>query len=168
MEKQFKTQIEDFTIRFAGEKDTGTIFEMVKELAEYEKLLDKLEATKDLIAESLFQRKVAEALIGEYKEKTVCYAIFFHNFSSFVGRPGIFIEDIYVKPKMRGKGFGKAIFSFIAKLAVERICGRLEWTCLDWNEPSIAFYKKMGATAMDEWTIYRVAGKKLQKMASEF
>jgi GNAT superfamily N-acetyltransferase len=167
MSKSTKPKTDGFKIRFAEEKDLETIFEMIKELAEYEKLLDKLEATRELISKSLFQLKVSETLIGEYQGKPVGYAIFFLNFSSFVGRAGIYIEDIYVKPEQRGKGFGKAFFSFIAQLAVERKYGRLEWACLDWNEPSIAFYKKMGAEPMREWTVYRVAGKEMEKLAQE-
>lgn len=166
--KVIQTRINGFTLRFAEEKDTSTIFQMIKELAEYEKLLDRLEATEELLRETLFHRGVTETLIGEYKGNPVGYAIFFHNFSSFMGRLGIYIEDIYVKPELRGNGFGEALFTYIAKLAVERKCGRLEWSCLDWNVPSIAFYKKMGAVSMDEWTVYRLTGEKLAKMAGEF
>ena len=150
MSTNIQTRIEGFALRFAAEKDVATIFSMIKELAEYEKLLDRLEATEEILRESLFQSDVVETLIGEFKGKPIGYAIFFHNFSSFKGRLGIYIEDIYVKPELRGKGFGEAIFTFIAKLAVERLCGRLEWACLNWNTPSIAFYKKMGAIPMDK------------------
>jgi GNAT superfamily N-acetyltransferase len=163
-----ETRIKGFTIRFAEENDARIIFGMIRELAEYEKLLDKFDATEELLRESLFQHNVAETLIGDYQRKPVGYAIFFHNFSSFNGRLGIYIEDLYVKPEMRGKGFGEALLSFIAKLAVERKCGRLEWSCLDWNTPSIAFYKRIGAASMDEWTMYRLTGKNLEKAASEF
>jgi GNAT superfamily N-acetyltransferase len=168
MSKRIRTRIEGFTIRFADEKDSRIIFSMVKELAEYEKLLDSLEATEELLTETLFHRGVVETLIGECDEKPVGYAMFFHNFSSFAGRIGIFIEDLYVKPEMRGKGFGEAMFAFITNLAVERGCGRLEWSCLDWNTPSIAFYRKMGAVPLDEWTMYRLTGKNLEKAAREF
>jgi GNAT superfamily N-acetyltransferase len=168
MGKKIRTRIDGFTIRFAEEKDAEIIFNMVKELAEYERLLDSLEATEELLGESLFHRGVAETLIGEYRGKPVGYAIFFHNFSSFAGRLGIYVEDLYVKPAMRGKGFGETMFAFIAKLAVERRCARLEWSCLDWNKPSIAFYGKMGAVSLDEWTMYRLTGKSLEKIAREF
>jgi GNAT superfamily N-acetyltransferase len=168
MDKTTQTRTNDFTIRFAQEKDVGLIFDMIKELAEYEKLLNILEATEETLRESLFKSGVVETLIGEYKQKPVGYAIFFHNFSSFAGRLGIFIEDLYVKPDMRGKGFGEALISFIAKLAVERKCARLEWMCLDWNKPSIAFYKRMGAASMDEWTMFRLTGKTLAKAARQF
>jgi GNAT superfamily N-acetyltransferase len=163
-----QTRIAGFTLRFAEEKDVPIIFGMIKELAQYEKLLDCLEATEELLRESLFKRGVTETLIGEYKGKPVGYAIFFPNFSSFMGRLGIYIEDLYVKPELRGNGFGEALFTYIAKLAVERNCGRVEWSCLDWNKSSIAFYKKMGAVPMDEWTLYRLTGEDLAKTASEF
>ncbi len=166
--EKIPTRIDDFTIRFAEEKDNETVFSMIRELAEYEKLLPTLEATEELLRESLFQRRGAETLIGEYQQNPVAYAIFFHNFSSFAGRIGIYIEDIYVKSEMRGKGFGEAMFAYIAKLAVERKCGRLEWSCLDWNKPSIEFYERMGAEPLDKWTTYRLAGKNLTKIASGF
>ena len=168
MNTKIQTRIDGFKIRFAEEKDAAAIFSMVKELAEYEKLLDSLKATEDLLRESLFKRSVAETVIGEYEGQPVGYAIFFHNFSSFVGRIGIYIEDLYVKPQLRGKGFGEAMFLYIAKLAVERNCGRLEWSCLNWNTPSIAFYQKMGAVPLDEWTTYRLTGETLTKIAIEF
>lgn len=168
MDERIQTRIDGFTIRFATKEDVGTVFNMIKELATYEKLLGNSEATEDLLQESLFKRNVAETLIGEYEHKPVGYAIFFYNISSFLGRVGIFIEDLYVKPEMRRKGFGKAMFSFIAKLAVERNCARLEWSCLDWNKPSIAFYRNMNAIALEEWTMYRVAGKSLKELARNF
>jgi GNAT superfamily N-acetyltransferase len=168
MSKNIQTRIEGFTIRFADEKDVGTIFDMIRELAEYEKLLDGFEMTEERLKKSLFHGGVAETLIGEYKQKPIGYAIFFHTFSSFAGRIGIYIEDIYVKLEMRGKGFGETMFAFIAKLAVERQCGRLEWSCLNWNTPSIVFYKKMGAAPLDDWMMYRLTGKKLSKIAREF
>ncbi len=130
-----KTQISEFKIRFAEEKDAEAIFDMIKELAEYETMKDKLKATKELLREALFHRKVAETVVGEYQGHVAGYSIFFHNFSSFRGKAGIYIEDLYVKPQLRGKGFGKAFFSFIAQLAVERKYDRLEWACLDWNAP---------------------------------
>jgi GNAT superfamily N-acetyltransferase len=140
---------------------------LIRELAKYEKLLDKVEATAQQLQESIFCHKAAEALIGEYKGEAVAYAIFFQNFSSFTARPGIFVEDIYVQPHLRRKGFGKALFAFIAKLAVERGCARMEWACLDWNAPSISFYKKMGAEVLTDWTIYRLSGKNLEEASKE-
>lgn len=111
---------------------------------------------------------MAEVIIGEYKNQPVAFALFFHNFSTFVGKPGIYLEDLYVKPEMRGKGIGKIIISYLAKLCVERNCGRLEWACLDWNKPSIEFYKRMGAVPMDEWTVYRVSNDTLTQLAAKF
>jgi GNAT superfamily N-acetyltransferase len=165
MKKTVQTRINGFTIRFAEENDAKIVLDMVRELAAYEKLVDNFEATEERFCESLFQHGVAETLIGEYERKPVGYAIFFRNFSSFTGRIGLYIEDIYVKPEMRGKGFGQAMFAYIAKLAVERKCGRLEWSCLDWNKPSIAFYEKMDAKRLEDWTMYKLSGDALQRMA---
>jgi GNAT superfamily N-acetyltransferase len=167
MGKDMVTRIDGFAIRFADENDSKTILSMVRELAEYEKLSDSLEATEERLREDLFHRSVAETLIGEYQDEAVGYAIFFHTFSSFLGLVGIYVEDVYVKPELRGKGFGEAMFAYIAKLAVERKCGRLEWACLNWNAPSIAFYEKMGAKPLGEWTMFRLTGKALEQLASE-
>lgn len=144
------------------------VLSFIKELAEYEKMLHEVVATEKLLKESLFDRKAAEVIIGEYEDKPVGFALFFHNFSTFLGQPGIYLEDLYIKPEMRGKGLGKIMLSFLAKLAVERNCGRLEWSCLDWNEPSIKFYKRLGAVPMDEWTVYRVNDKALTDLAKSF
>jgi len=160
--------LKDLKIRFAERKDVPLILGFIKELADYEKLSDQVVATEEILTDSLFERKVAEVIIGEYEAKPVAFAIFFHNFSSFLGRPGIYLEDIYVKPEMRGKGIGKIMLSFIAKLCIERNCGRLEWSCLDWNKPSIEFYKKMGAVPMDEWTVYRVYDESLKELAMRY
>nr|WP_228354386.1 GNAT family N-acetyltransferase [Variimorphobacter saccharofermentans] len=168
MQMIIDTSLEGFKLRFAEEKDVPLILELIKELADYEKMLDEVVATEEDIYESLFERKVAEVVIGEYQNKPVGYIIFFHNFSTFLGRPGIYLEDLYVKPEMRGKGMGKIMLSFLAKLCIERKCGRLEWNCLDWNQPSINFYKQMGAIPMDEWTIYRVCDDALKKLAMRF
>jgi GNAT superfamily N-acetyltransferase len=162
------TKLDDFKLRFAETKDVSLILEFIKELAEYEKSLHEVVANEEVLMESLFERKMAEVIIGEYKNKPVAFALFFHNFSTYLGRPGIYLEDLYVKPEMRRKGIGKIIISFLAKLTVERKCGRLEWWCLDWNEPSIKFYKRIGAIPMDEWTVYRVHNEALDKLASWF
>jgi GNAT superfamily N-acetyltransferase len=162
------TKLTDFKLRFAETKDAALILEFIKELADYEKMLSEVVATEEILIESIFQRKMAEVIIGEYNNKPVAFALFFHNFSTFLGRPGIYLEDLYVKPEMRGKGIGKIILSYLAKLALERKCGRLEWWCLDWNEPSIEFYKKIGAVPMDEWNVYRVHRENLCKLAQEF
>src|SRR5665647_3109525 len=137
MRRLIDTNLNDFKLRFAELNDVSLILGFIKELADYEKMLHEVVATEEVLRESLFERKIAEVIIGEYKNKPVGYALFFHNFSTFLGRPGIYLEDLYVKPEMRGKGIGKIILSFLAKLAIDRKCGRLEWRCLDWNEPSI-------------------------------
>lgn len=168
MAKIIKTKKDKFTIRFAEEKDVKLILDFIKELADYEQLLDEVVATEEVLRDSLFVRKAAEVIIGEYDGEPVGFALFFHNFSAFLGRPGIYLEDLYIRPQMRGKGFGKTLLAFLAKLAKERNCGRFEWWCLDWNEPSINFYKSIGAIPMDEWTVYRVTGQALDDLAKEF
>ena len=166
--KAILTKKEKFTIRFATEKDVKLILEFIKELADYEKLLHEVVATEEILMESLFVRKAAEVVIAEYDEKPIGFALFFHNFSTFLGRPGIYLEDLYIRPEMRGNGYGKLLLAFLAKLAKERNCGRFEWWCIDWNEPSINFYKSIGAIPMDEWTVYRVTGQALDDLANEF
>ncbi len=165
---RISTYKEDFTIRFAGKEDVGLILDFIKELADYEKLLHEVVATEEILMESLITRKAAEVIIGEYKGQPIGFALFFHNFSTFLGRPGIYLEDLYIRPEMRGNGYGKLLLAFLAKLAKERNCGRFEWWCIDWNEPSINFYKSIGAIPMDEWTVYRVTGKALDDLADEF
>ena len=152
-------------LRFAEEKDIDIILEFIRGLAEYEHLLDTVEIKEVDIKKYLFEKKLLEVVICEYDGIPAGFALFFHNFSTFLGRPGIFIEDLFVKPEFRGRGLGKILFSFLAQIAVERNCGRLEWACLNWNKPSIAFYKSQGAKAMDEWTIYRITGDGINKLA---
>lgn len=166
MSNLIDTKLADFKLRFADEQDVSLILGFIKELADYEKMLNEVVATEEILKESLFERKAAEVVIGEYENRPVSFALFFYNFSTFLGRPGIYLEDLYVKPEMRGKGIGKIMLSFLAKLAVERKCGRLEWWCLDWNEPSIKFYKQMGAVPMDGWTVYRVCDNALIDLAN--
>ncbi|ORX22438.1 GNAT family N-acetyltransferase [Thermoanaerobacterium sp. PSU-2] len=168
MSELIDTKLEKFKLRFARKKDVALVLSFIKELAEYENMLHEVVATEKLLEESLFDRKVAEVIIGEYEDKPIGFALFFYNFSTFLGGPGIYLEDLYIKPEMRGKGLGKIMLSFLAKLAVERNCGRLEWSCLDWNEPSIKFYKRLGAVPMDEWTVYRVNDKTLADLAKSF
>ena len=155
-----------FTIRLAEPKDVPVILDLIRAIADYEKLLDQVEATEEILHDSLFVKKGAEVLLGEIDGKPIAFALFFHNFSTFLGQAGLYLEDLYVLPAYRGHGFGKAIFTQLAKIAVERGCGRLEWWCLDWNQPSIDFYLSLGAQAMDEWTVYRITGKTLLEMAS--
>lgn len=159
----------NFKLRFATVKDVSIILTFIKELAAYEKLTDEVTATEEMLKESLFSgRKNAEVIIGEYAGNPVAFALFFHNFSTFLGKNGIYLEDLYVKPDFRGQGFGKTMLAYLAKLAKERNCGRLEWWCLDWNSSALKFYKTLGAEPMDDWTVQRVAGKALDKLANEF
>ncbi|WP_130807190.1 GNAT family N-acetyltransferase [Senegalia massiliensis] len=168
MKMLISTSLKDFKIRFAKEKDIPLILKFIKELADYEELLHEVVATEEILMDSLFKKKTAEVIIGEYENEPVSFALFFHNFSTFLGRPGIYLEDLYVRPEMRGKGMGKIMLSYLAKLAIERNCGRLEWWCLDWNKSSIEFYKQMGAVPMDEWTVYRVTDSALDNLAVKF
>jgi GNAT superfamily N-acetyltransferase len=154
-------------IRFAVAEDVPLILDFIRKLAEYEHMLDKVAATEEVLREWLFEKGKAEALIGELNGGPVAFALFFHNFSTFLGRGGIYIEDLYVQEKERGKGIGRKMLEFLAHLALERGCGRLEWWCLDWNKSSIAFYLSLGAVAMSDWTVYRVAGDTLKNLASK-
>ena len=154
-------------IRNANINDSATILGFIKELAEYENMSNDVVATEELLKQNIFEKKLAEVIIAEFDNKPVGFALFFHNFSTFLGKGGIYLEDLYVQPAMRGKNIGKALLSSLAKLAVERDCGRLEWSCLNWNEPSIKFYKSQGAIPMDEWTVFRVTGNELNELASK-
>jgi GNAT superfamily N-acetyltransferase len=140
---------------------------LIRELAEYEKLSHEVVATEEGLRDSLFGgRRYAEVLVAEQGGTPAGFALFFHNFSTFLGKPGIYLEDLYVRPEVRGAGIGKKLLIHLAGLAKERDCGRLEWWVLDWNEPSIGFYKKLGAVPMDDWTVYRVSGTALEHLAS--
>lgn len=152
-------------IRYAERKDIPLILEFIRGLAEYEKLLDEVVATEELLEEWLFDKEKAEVIFGVVDGEEVGFALFFHNFSTFLGRAGIYLEDLFVKPEFRGNGYGKGLLKELARIAVERGCGRLEWWCLDWNKPSIDFYLSLGAVPMDEWTTYRITGDTLKKMA---
>ena len=155
----------ELTFRFAEERDCALILQFIQGLAEYERMADQVIATEALLQEWVFEKKKAEVLFACEDGREVGFALFFHNFSTFLGRAGIYLEDLFVLPEHRGKGFGKAILQQLAKIAVERGCGRLEWACLDWNRPSIDFYLSLGAAPMDEWTTYRLTGVTLQKLA---
>lgn len=168
MQAFIDTNVGDLKLRFATSNDVSLILGFIKELADYENMTQDVVATEEVLRDSLFERRIAEVIIGEYKNEPIGFALFFHNFSTFLGRPGIYLEDLYVKPEMRGKGIGKTILSFLAKLAIDRNCGRLEWACLDWNEPSIKFYKQMGAVPLDDWTVYRVNDGALGELARGF
>lgn len=151
--------------RYAGRNDVPLILRFVKELAEYEKLQDEVVADERTLEEWLFDRQKAEVIFALEDGKEVGYALFFHNFSTFLGRAGIYLEDLYVQPEYRGKGHGKGLLKKLASIAVERGCGRLEWSCLDWNRPSIDFYLSLGAQPMSDWTVYRLAGNTLTELA---
>ena len=155
----------DLTFRFAVEQDTPLILNFIKELADYEHMLDQVVADEATLADQLFQKKNAEVLFALENGREVGFALFFHNFSTFLGRSGLYLEDLYVRPDCRVKGYGKAILQKLASIAVERGCGRLEWWCLDWNKPSIDFYLSLGAEPMSGWTVYRLTGDTLKNLA---
>jgi len=156
------------SIRAATQADTPLIAELIRALAEYEKLAHEVRFDEAVLAAKLFgPRPYAEVVIGELDGKPQGFALFFHNFSTFEGKPGIYLEDLFVQPEARGSGLGKALLSHLAALAVERDCARLEWSVLDWNEPAIGFYKSLGARFMDEWTVMRVDGKALTQLGSD-
>ena len=152
--------------RFATENDVALILEFIKGLAEYEKMSDDVVADEGLLREWIFEKKKAEVIFALEDGKEVGFALFFHNFSTFLGRAGIYLEDLFVKPEFRGRGHGKALIRELARITVERGCGRLEWCCLDWNKPSIDFYLSLGATPMEEWTVYRLTGDRLSDFAN--
>ena len=157
--------MEEFVIRFAEPADIPSLLGFIRELAAYEKLEDQVVATEDLLQEWLFEKKKAEVLLAILDGKPIGSALFFHNFSTFLGRAGIYLEDLYVQPAYRGNGYGKALLKKLAQITVERGCGRLEWACPDWNQPSIEFYRSLGAVSMDGWTTFRLTGDTLQQMA---
>jgi GNAT superfamily N-acetyltransferase len=155
------------TIRFGQPSDVSTIFNLIKGLAEYERLTDDVVGNEELLREHLFgERPYVEVILAEVDERPVGFALFFHNYSTFLTRPGIYLEDLFVLPEERGRGYGKALLTALGRLAVDRGCGRLEWSVLDWNEPSIQFYRSLGAVGLDEWTVNRVTGEALDRLAS--
>ena len=153
--------------RFANEEDCGLILSFIRQLAVYEKMSDQVVATEDLLREWIFEKKKAEVLFVLEGEKEVGFALFFHNFSTFLGRAGIYLEDLFVLPAYRGKGYGKVLLRKLARITVDRGCGRLEWSCLDWNQPSIGFYLSLGAVPMEDWTMYRITGETLAEMGKQ-
>lgn len=153
--------------QFAQEADAALVLDFIRRLAEYEKMEDQVVATEELLRQEVFEKKHAEVLFAMEGEKEVGFALFFHNFSTFLGRSGLYLEDLYVLPEYRGKGYGKALLCRLARIAVERGCGRLDWWCLDWNEPSIRFYRSLGAVPMEEWTVYRLTGETLEGLAQQ-
>ena len=155
----------ELTFRSAERKDVSLILQFIRELADYEKMLNEVVADEATLETWIFDKQKAEVIFAVEGEKEVGFALFFHNFSTFLGRAGIYLEDLYVKPECRGKGYGKALLKKLASIAVERGCGRLEWWCLDWNKPSIGFYRSLGAEPMSDWTVYRIAGDTLTQLA---
>ncbi len=163
----FTTSDPKTVLRFATVDDVALIFDFIRQLAEYEKKADEVVTDEDQLLQTLFgERRVAEVVIASYEGEPAGFALFFHNFSTFLGRPGIYLEDLFVIPRLRGRGIGRIMLSFLARIAVERGCGRLEWWVLDWNEPAIRFYERIGAKPMDEWTVFRVTGKTLEELAN--
>lgn len=158
---------ENVTFRFAQRADTPLILQYIKDLAAYEKMTDEVVADEKTLEHWIFDKQKAEVLFAVVEGADVGFALFFHNFSTFLGRAGIYLEDLYVKPEYRGNGYGKAIIKKIASIAVERGCGRLEWWCLNWNQPSIDFYRSLGAEPMSDWTVFRIAGDTLTNLAQE-
>ena len=157
----------ELTFRMAQEEDCEKILGFIRELARYEKMEDDVVATPELLREWIFQKKKAEVLFPVVGDREIGFALFFHNFSTFLGRAGLYLEDLFIMPEYRGRGYGKATLRELARIAVSRGCGRLEWCCLDWNQPSIDFYLSLGAKQMDEWTTYRLTGETLARFAGE-
>lgn len=157
----------EFQVRVATIEDVPTILGFIRELAEYERLAHEVTATETDLRQGLFgPRRHAEVLIGEAAGRPVGFALFFHNYSTFLGKPGIYLEDLFVKPEVRGHGYGRELLARLAQLAVERGCGRLEWSVLDWNAPALEFYRRLGAVAMDGWTVHRLTGEALTDLAA--
>jgi GNAT superfamily N-acetyltransferase len=157
-----------FRIERATERDVPLVLRLIKELAEYERMSDQVIATEAGLRETLFgARPSAEVLVGYAGDEPAGFALFFHNYSTFLAKPGLYLEDLFVVPAFRGRGYGKALLARLAQIAIERDCGRFEWSVLDWNEPAIGFYKKLGATPMEEWTIFRVTGPALARLAHD-
>lgn len=164
-----ETKIKDFYIKKAEKEEIPLVLDFIKRLAEYEKLSHMVVATEEKLEKHLFgKHRIADVVIGYYQEVPVGFALYFYNFSTFLCKPGIYLEDIFVLEEYRGRGFGKSMLTYLASLAVEKDCGRLEWAVLNWNEPSINFYKSLGAQLMDEWIINRVSGQALRDLADRF
>jgi len=159
------TNIPGFALRFASEEDIEIILFFIKELAKYEKMENEVVATKEKLLETLFVRKNAEVVLAEYQRKPVGFLLFFHNYSTFLGQPGIYLEDLFLLPEVRKMGFGRKILAFLARLAVDRNCGRVEWSCLEWNMPSRHFYESLGSKSRDEWIGYRLSGQAMTDLA---
>ena len=165
--QRYRTSVPGLYLRHATPHDVGELLRLIRELAEFEKLLDQVSADEATLEESLFgPKRVAEAVLAELDGEIVGFAVFFHNFSTFLGRAGLHLEDLYVQPHARGKGVGRSLITFVAKIAVERRCGRFEWSVLDWNTRALDFYRRLGAVPMSEWTAQRVTGEALLRLGS--
>lgn len=165
MPSRFSTPVPDLYLRHAARADVPVLLGLIRELAEFERLLELVSADEATLAGELFgERPVAEAVLAELKGEPVGFAVFFHNFSTFLGRRGLYLEDLYVKPAARGVGVGRWLIAFVAKIALDRKCGRFEWSVLDWNTHALDFYRALGAVAMDEWTVQRVTGAALERL----
>ncbi|OPX48764.1 GNAT family N-acetyltransferase [Clostridium thermobutyricum] len=160
-----QTSIDNLKLKRAKIEDTGLILDLIKEIATYEKMLDQVVATEESLKESIFNKKEAEVLFVELNKEVIGYVLYFFNYSTFIGRGGFYLEDIYIKEQYRKNGYGKAIFKVLGKIAYENGCERMEWACLNWNKPSIEFYKSLGAVGMDEWTVYRLTRDKIKALA---
>jgi GNAT superfamily N-acetyltransferase len=156
-----------FNIRPATVEDVPAILKFIRALADYEKLSHQVTATEELLRHTLFEKKSAEVLLASEGDVPVGFAVFFHNFSTFLGKPGIYLEDVFVLPEFRGRGYGKALMVYLARLACERDCGRFEWSVLDWNQPSIDFYRSIGANPLSEWIIQRMTGDVIKNLAAQ-
>ena len=163
--ERIDTSIPGFTIRFALEGDEALILSFIQRLADYEKLSSEVVATEGVLHDSLFVKRQAEVILGELNGEPVAFALFFHNFSTFLGKANLYLEDLFVDERYRGRGLGQCMFACLAFIAIERGCDRLDWWCLDWNEPSIRFYKRLAAVPMSDWTVYRIEGRTLQELA---
>lgn len=163
--KYYNTNIENFKLRETTKEDISLILSLIKEIADYENMSDEVIATEESLMQSIFVDKRAEVVIAELNGEAIGYALYFFNYSTFIGKEGLYLEDIYIKPDFRKGGLGKEIFKFLGKLAKENGCKRMEWTCLNWNKPSIKFYESLGAVPMDEWTVHRLTEKEIAKLA---
>ena len=159
--------MDKLTFKYATPEETPDVMRFIKAIAEYEKMSDEVNGDEQQLYEELFVKRHAEVFFAMLGEKKIGFALYFHNFSTFVGRAGLYVEDVFIYPEYRGKGYGTAIFKRLAEIAVERNCGRMEWCCLDWNKPSINFYLGMGARPMSEWTTYRLSGETLRRMGNK-
>ena len=167
MTQRYRTSVPGLYLRFTARPDVPELLELIRELAEFEKLLDQVSADEATLSEALFgPGRVAESVLAEMNGEIVGFAVFFHNFSTFLGRAGLHLEDLYVRPHARGKGVGGSLIRFVAKTAVDRRCGRFEWSVLDWNTRAIDFYRRLGAVSMDDWTVNRVTGDALVRLGS--